>query len=78
MKAHGFKEKFTWAPSIKNVPGIERREHYIAKVYDYPESYRDKPMTREGRPAHEHAAGPPDAWASPTGRSLSSPSIPMC
>ncbi|HWR73228.1 MAG TPA: glutamate synthase [Nitrospirota bacterium] len=44
MKAHGFKEKFTWAPAIKNVPGIERREHYFAKVYEYPESYRDKPM----------------------------------
>jgi glutamate synthase domain-containing protein 1 len=23
------------------VPGVERREHYIAKVYDYPDSYRD-------------------------------------
>ena len=44
MKDHGFKEKYTWAPSIKNVPGIERREHYVAKVYDYPESYRAKPM----------------------------------
>ncbi len=44
MKAHGFKEKFTWAPPIKNVPGIERREHYLAKAYDYPESYRDKPQ----------------------------------
>ena len=44
MKEQGFKEKFTWAPNIKNVPGIERREHYLAKVYDYPESYRDKPM----------------------------------
>ncbi len=42
MKTHGFKEKFTWAPSIKNVPGIERREHYLAKVYDYPETFRDK------------------------------------
>lgn len=44
MKAHGFKERFTWAPPITNVPGIERREHYIAKVYDYPESYREKPL----------------------------------
>ena len=44
MKARGFKEKYTWTPSIKNVPGIERREHYVAKVYDYPESYRVKPM----------------------------------
>ncbi len=42
MKTHGFKEQFTWAPSIKNVPGIERREHYLAKVYDYPETYKDK------------------------------------
>jgi glutamate synthase domain-containing protein 1 len=44
MKAHGFKEKFVWAPSIKNIPGIERREYYLAKVYDYPETYRDKPL----------------------------------
>jgi glutamate synthase domain-containing protein 1 len=44
MKVQGFKEKYTWAPTIKNVPGIERREHYVAKVYDYPESYRAKPM----------------------------------
>jgi len=42
MKVHGFKELFTWAPSIRNVPSIERREHYIAKVYDYPETYRDR------------------------------------
>jgi glutamate synthase domain-containing protein 1 len=47
MKAYGFKEKFTWAPNIKNVAGIERREHYLAKVYDYPESYRDKPMAEK-------------------------------
>ena len=44
MKANGFREKFTWAPSIKNVPGIERREHYLAKVYDYPESYGGRSM----------------------------------
>ncbi len=44
MKANGFREKFVWAPTIKGVPGIERREHYIAKVYDYPESYRDRPF----------------------------------
>src|SRR5512140_3460681 len=46
-KAHGFKEKFTWAPNIKNVPGVERRENYLAKVYDYPESYWDKPMAEK-------------------------------
>ncbi len=44
MKAHGFREKFVWAPTIKDVAGIERREHYIAKVYDYPESFRDRPQ----------------------------------
>jgi glutamate synthase domain-containing protein 1 len=42
MKALGFKEKFVWAPSIKNVYGIERREHYIAKVYDFPATYEEK------------------------------------
>lgn len=44
MKAHGFKEQFAWAPPIKNGRGIERREHYLAKVYDYPESYREKSL----------------------------------
>ncbi len=44
MKAHGFKEKFTWTPSVKNVPGIERREHYLAKTYEYPDSYKDQPV----------------------------------
>ncbi len=47
MKTAGFKEKFTWAPPIKNVPGVERREHYIAKVYDYPASYKDKPKKEQ-------------------------------
>jgi glutamate synthase domain-containing protein 1 len=42
MKTNGFKEVFTWAPSIRSVPGVERREHYLAKVYDYPETYRDR------------------------------------
>ncbi|MDH4163027.1 MAG: glutamate synthase [Nitrospirota bacterium] len=44
MKSQGFREKMTWAPSIKQIAGIERREHYIAKVYDYPESYKDADM----------------------------------
>ena len=42
MKALGFKEKFVWAPSIKNVAGIERRDHYLAKVYGYPTTYEEK------------------------------------
>ncbi len=43
MKLHGFSEKFVWSPIIKAVTGIERRDHYIAKVYDYPASYKDRP-----------------------------------
>ena len=42
MKAQGFTERLSWEPPIKNVPGVERREHYIAKVYDYPAGYRDR------------------------------------
>ncbi len=42
MKAQGFVEKFSWGPPIKNVAGVERREHYLAKVYDYPVLYKDK------------------------------------
>ena len=42
MKAHGFAEKFVWEPPIKNSTGIERRDHYVAKVYDYPAAYVDR------------------------------------
>src|ERR1700690_65552 len=42
MKAQGFTEKFSWEPPIKNVKGVERRDHYIAKVYDYPAAHKDK------------------------------------
>ena len=40
MKSNGFRERFVWAPTIKEVAGIERRDHYVAKVYDYPDSYK--------------------------------------
>ena len=43
MKENGFTDKWVWSPEIKAVPGIERRDHYIAKVYDYPASYKAKP-----------------------------------
>ncbi len=42
MKAQGFTEKFSWEPEIRNVAGVERRDHYIAKVYDYPAAHKDK------------------------------------
>lgn len=44
MKGHGFRERFVWAPTIREVAGIERRDHYVAKVYEYPDSYRSRPM----------------------------------
>ncbi len=42
MQARGFAEKFSWEPAIKPVAGIQRRDHYLIKVYDYPAEYRDK------------------------------------
>jgi len=42
MKARGFKEKFSWEPAIKAVAGIERRDHYLIKVYDYPDTHKDR------------------------------------
>src|SRR5512143_3604816 len=47
MKAQGFVEKFSWEPPITNVAGVERREHYIAKVYDYPTAYKEKPKKEQ-------------------------------
>lgn len=42
MKSAGFEEKFTWVPKIKPVPGVNRRDHYLARVYDYPHGYQEK------------------------------------
>lgn len=44
MKAQGFTEKFSWEPAIKPVKGVERRDHYLIKVYDYPAAYKDRPF----------------------------------
>ncbi|MBI4824667.1 MAG: glutamate synthase [Nitrospirae bacterium] len=42
MKMLGFQERHMWSPSIRQVKGVVRRDHYFAKVYQYPESYLDK------------------------------------
>lgn len=44
MEKAGFKLKEIWAPKIKPVKGITPRDHYFARVYDYPSSYKHKPM----------------------------------
>jgi len=38
----GFKLKEIWAPKIKHVKGITPRDHYFARIYDYPASYKHK------------------------------------
>lgn len=44
MKARGFVEKFSWEPEITAVPGIERRDHYLIRAYEYPAEYRERAM----------------------------------
>ena len=43
MNKAGFKLKYTWTPKTKTVKGIEARDYYFARVYDYPDMYKDKP-----------------------------------
>ncbi|MEW6110128.1 MAG: glutamate synthase [Nitrospirota bacterium] len=47
MESHGFQVKHVWSPSITDVRGIQKRDYYFAKVYQYPESYLDKPMAEK-------------------------------
>jgi len=47
MKSQGFHEKLSWEPPIKNVPGVERRDHYVAKVYDYPAAYKERTASEQ-------------------------------
>ncbi len=44
MDKAGFKLKHVWAPKIKPVKGIEPRGHYFARVYEYPKSYKNRPL----------------------------------
>jgi glutamate synthase domain-containing protein 1 len=46
MGKAGFKLKYNWAPKLKSVKGMAPRDHYFAKVYDYPASFKNRP-TRE-------------------------------
>jgi len=42
MKERGFRVKHKWSPNIKPMPGIARRDHYIAQAYEYPDDYRER------------------------------------
>ncbi len=40
----GFKLKYTWTPKTKPLKGIERRDYYFSRSYDYPDGYKDMPF----------------------------------
>ncbi len=42
MQKLGFREVHMWSPSIRCVKGIEKRDYYFAKFYQYPEDYEKK------------------------------------
>ncbi|HMK50078.1 MAG TPA: glutamate synthase [Thermodesulfovibrionales bacterium] len=44
MLKAGFKLKDSWSPKIRPVKGIIQRDHYFAKIYDYPAPFKHKPM----------------------------------
>ena len=47
MQAADFKVKYSWEPKIKSVPGIEPRDHYFARAYQYPEAYQEKDQAKK-------------------------------
>jgi glutamate synthase domain-containing protein 1 len=44
MNKSGFKMKYTWTPKTRPVKGIESRDYYFARVYDYPDIFKDRPV----------------------------------
>ncbi len=44
MKRNGFRLKHEWKPKIRPVDGIVSRDCYFARAYDYPESFRNRPI----------------------------------
>jgi len=44
MESIGFKVKFMWEPKIRPMKGVQSRDHYVVKVYQYPDEYKDRSM----------------------------------
>lgn len=42
MDKQGFKLKYVWTPKIKKLKGVVPRDYYFARVYDYPEHYKNR------------------------------------
>lgn len=42
MKKFGFRLIHEWSPKIRPVNGLVRRDHYFARVYQYPEAFLEK------------------------------------
>jgi len=40
----GFRIKYEWRPVIKKMSSIKKRDHYFAKVYEYPDEYINKSL----------------------------------
>lgn len=47
MKKQGFRLRHEWTPKIKKIKGITPHEYYFAKVYGYPASYKNKPLSEK-------------------------------
>lgn len=44
MDKLGFRLKHEWSPKIKPVKGINKRDHYFARAYDYPDEYKGRSL----------------------------------
>jgi glutamate synthase domain-containing protein 1 len=49
MNKAGFKLKYTWTPKTRPVKGIDARDYYFARVYDYPDMYKDRSVEEQER-----------------------------
>lgn len=44
MDSLGFELLHVWSPKIKKTRGVVSREYYFARVYDYPDAFRNRPL----------------------------------
>ncbi|GBE00527.1 hypothetical protein BMS3Abin07_02580 [bacterium BMS3Abin07] len=42
MDSMGFKVKFMWEPKIRGSKDVQARDHYLVKVYQYPDEYKNR------------------------------------
>ena len=47
MDSKGFTVKHSWTPAVREMKGVQKRDHYFARAYAYPEAWEGKTLSEK-------------------------------